>query len=311
MTHSEGTDAGRSGLRRLAALVVVVGTVLASLAAPVLPAGGSTPPSSSLRHVRVELPAAAADRARTSSALAHGGSEDTDGWRVGAPLDAGDAVMVGADWGGDEDVEVELRSSRGGTWSDWVPLDLVHDHTPDAGTAEAERVDTTVTDPVWIGPSGEIQLRVRGGIDALDVQLVDMSGGDGLGYRAPQDRAAAQAEGATTLPRIRTRADWGADESLRDYTARYSREIRFAVVHHTAGTYPAGPEEVDDEIRAVYRYHTSNGWDDIAYNFVIDPYGGIWEGRYGGIEKAVIGGHAAGYNLASVGVVVLGNYQTR
>ena len=36
----------------------------------------------------------------------------------------------------------------------------------------------------------------------------------------------------------------------------------------------------------------------------------MFEGRYGGVDKAVIGAHAEGFNTGSVGVAVLGSYGT-
>ena len=51
------------------------------------------------------------------------------------------------------------------------------------------------------------------------------------------------------------------------------------------------------------------GWCDIAYNFVIDRFGRTWEARSGGVQNAIVGGHAAGYNTGSVGVSFLGQYQ--
>src|SRR5207253_11451713 len=51
-----------------------------------------------------------------------------------------------------------------------------------------------------------------------------------------------------------------------------------------------------------------NGWNDIGYNFLVDKYGQIFEGRYGGMTRAVIGAHAMGFNVGSVGVSVIGNY---
>ena len=52
----------------------------------------------------------------------------------------------------------------------------------------------------------------------------------------------------------------------------------------------------------------SNGWDDIGYNFLVDRFGQIFEGRYGGIDRNVIGAHAQGFNTASVGVALIGTY---
>jgi hypothetical protein len=56
-------------------------------------------------------------------------------------------------------------------------------------------------------------------------------------------------------------------------------------------------------------YHMdTRGWSDIAYNFLVDRFGTIWEGRGGGMTNAVIGAHAMGFNTGSVGVSVIGNF---
>jgi N-acetylmuramoyl-L-alanine amidase/FlgD Ig-like domain len=62
-------------------------------------------------------------------------------------------------------------------------------------------------------------------------------------------------------------------------------------------------------IRSIYAYHIhSNGWCDIGYNYLVDKFGRIWEGRYGGITKPVIGAHTGGFNTNTFGVSLIGNF---
>jgi hypothetical protein len=57
------------------------------------------------------------------------------------------------------------------------------------------------------------------------------------------------------------------------------------------------------------KYHRdTNGWNDLGYNFVVDKYGQIFEGRAGGIDQAVIGAQAQGYNSHSTGIANIGTF---
>jgi hypothetical protein len=62
-------------------------------------------------------------------------------------------------------------------------------------------------------------------------------------------------------------------------------------------------------VQAICLFHKDvNGWNDIGYNFLVDRFGQIFEGRKGGIDEPIVGAQAGGYNLASTGVGVLGNF---
>ena len=112
-------------------------------------------------------------------------------------------------------------------------------------------------------------------------------------------------------PALVTRRAWGANEQIRRHPPRYAPSVRFAIVHHTAGTNDYGPAQSAAIVRGIQRYHVlGNGWDDIGYNFLVDKYGQVFEGRYGGVDESVIGAHAQGLNRGSVGVAVLGNYSS-
>ncbi|MFD5404616.1 peptidoglycan recognition protein family protein [Streptomyces griseorubiginosus] len=112
-------------------------------------------------------------------------------------------------------------------------------------------------------------------------------------------------------PRIVTRRGWGADEKLRERTFVYTKKVKAAFVHHTASGNGYSCAQAPSLIRGIYRYHVkSMGWRDIGYNFLVDKCGNIYEGRAGGVAKAVLGAHTLGFNTNSVGIAVLGSYGT-
>ncbi|MFF8999096.1 peptidoglycan recognition protein [Streptomyces achromogenes] len=112
-------------------------------------------------------------------------------------------------------------------------------------------------------------------------------------------------------PKIVTRRGWGADESLREHGFVYTKKIKAAFVHHTASGNKYTCAQAPSVIRGIYRYHVkSMGWRDIGYNFLVDKCGKLYEGRAGGVAKAVLGAHTLGFNTDSMGVAVIGSYGT-
>ncbi|MDT0487696.1 MULTISPECIES: peptidoglycan recognition protein family protein [Streptomyces] len=113
-------------------------------------------------------------------------------------------------------------------------------------------------------------------------------------------------------PRIVTRRGWGADEGLRERRFVYTKKVKAAFVHHTASGNGYRCTQVPSLIRGIYRYHVkSMGWRDIGYNFLVDKCGNIYEGRAGGVAKAVLGAHTLGFNTNSMGIAVVGSYGSK
>jgi uncharacterized protein with LGFP repeats len=220
--------------------------------------------------------------------------------------------LVGATWTDDPavtDTVMRVRvQSAAGTWGEWTEIEA-HESGADA----TETGQTSIrggTEPVWTGPSTGVEAEVvtRSGAHPRDVHLDLVDAGTG---EADTTLVTPLLDSATaTAPAIRTRKDWGADESIRTSKAKYAPTIKAATLHHTVSTNDYTADQVPAMIRAIYRYHAvSRGWGDIGYNVLVDRFGQVWEGRYGGLESTVVGAHARGFNTGTVGVALLGDYE--
>jgi len=118
------------------------------------------------------------------------------------------------------------------------------------------------------------------------------------------------AQALASAPPILSRADWGADESLRTCCTEYGR-VRVGFVHHTVGSNTYSAADAPAIIRGIYSFHvTSRGYRDIGYNFLVDRFGRVWEGRYGGVSRAVVGAHTSGYNYESFAMSAIGDFES-
>jgi peptidoglycan hydrolase-like protein with peptidoglycan-binding domain len=98
---------------------------------------------------------------------------------------------------------------------------------------------------------------------------------------------------------------------MRRKAPAYGR-VLLGFVHHTDSSNSYSASSVPAMIRGMYAYHVrSLGWNDIGYNFLVDRFGRTWEGRYGGVTKAVVGAQTMNYNAVSTGVSAIGNFQNR
>ena len=222
------------------------------------------------------------------------------------------------------EVQALIRTSEDGdTWSRWhvVALERV---------AEEGGSEQAFTEPIWTGGGRYLQVAARGAGDGepapallRDVRVVAINSTEdadrasvvvGVLRRAAATVAgfdfAAPAGAMTTKPRIVTRAQWGATESWRSGSPDYA-PVKMAFVHHTASGNSYSAAEAPAIVRGVYGYHTrSLHWSDVGYNFLVDRYGVIYEGRYGGVTRGVIGAQVLGFNTGSTGVSVLGTFST-
>lgn len=219
-------------------------------------------------------------------------------------------TMVGVHWQGPGEVWFRTASEPGrfGPWRAARPED---EDLPDLETAEADAsTGWKVGNPWWTGSASLIEYRISGRVDRLRTYFISspVTDADRRAAAAPLAAEAPLAARADQPGMVR-RAGWGANEAIVRGTPAYADRVLFSVVHHTAGTNSYSASQARAIVRGIQRYHVlGNGWNDIGYNFLVDKYGKIYEGRVGGIGRNVIGAHAQGFNTGSTGVAVLGNY---
>ena len=233
-------------------------------------------------------------------------------WQTPA-LDTALVTMVGFTWrDGVRPPKILVRFRTKGGWSLWRPAPLLRD-LPDPSTGEG--IGKAGTSPLVVEPSDGVQVQVSGSLPPeLSITLIHAAAiaGDARLVAGSTSRSLSRAAAlAVSIPSIYTRAQWGANESWRDGPPRFNSTILQAHVHHSASGNGYAQADVPALIRSFYKYHThSLGWSDIAYNFLVDSFGTIWEGRYGGMDQPVRGAHTLGFNNTSTGFCVIGNFET-
>ena len=238
------------------------------------------------------------------------GAHAAGGWRRTAVLHAPRRFdLMGLRWkrGGHLEVQVRARK-RGGSWSPWLPLHVAGDHAPDGGRAPAG------TEPAYTGAADVFQLRLRGSAQGLKARFVRAqptarTARHVTGRLRRRSRSKPRARKSQAVaPAIISRSEWGGD-SVPPRAAPEYGTVQAAFVHHTVSTNAYGPEDSAGIVLGIARYHRdSNGWNDIGYNFLVDQYGQVFEGRAGGVDQAVIGAQAQGYNSDSTGIATIGTF---
>ncbi|TGN64610.1 hypothetical protein EXE59_12020 [Nocardioides eburneiflavus] len=257
---------------------------------------------------------------------------------------------IGVTWEGGESLEedqitLRVRTRTDEEWSAWEDLEYHDEHGPDPDSAEGANARPG-TEPTFVGEVDEVQVEAStDGVvlpDDLSLALVDPGSARKSETEAPADQSSgdpsasydddyAQQDGTDAAdqgialqsatvaasqrtaaqPTIFSRAQWGADESIRNKSSLRYGSISGGFVHHTVNANDYSEAQVPALLRSIYAYHVkSRGWSDIGYNFLVDRFGRIWEGRYGGIDRPVVGAHTLNYNEYSFAMSAIGNFDT-
>jgi uncharacterized protein with LGFP repeats len=185
-------------------------------------------------------------------------------------------------------VRTQLSAGEWTPWRDFEPAD---------GAEHA-------SEPLWTGPATRLQVLLAHPEVAFRVQPVVVLVDPGT---SPADALAKPGSRDVAVPEVVSRERWEADEDIRCAEPRYDGAVVAATVHHTAGSNSYDPDDSARMVRGIYAYHAKTlGWCDIGYNALVDKYGRVFEGRYGGLDAAVHGAHAGGFNTGTFGVAILG-----
>lgn len=255
-----------------------------------------------------------------------------------AELDTAAYSVLGVTWDRAADLDgvvVRYRVRVDGEWSSWEAAGAA-DVKPDPTGQDAASDDPRDgTDPIVAVGADGLQIwaeAAEGRVTGLKAVLID-PGADPATTGATIEDAASTADGvvrtaaavtpaavrsavAPAQPAIISRAGWGADESLRTCSPDYSNDMVSAAVHHTASSNAYSAADVPGLLRGFYAYHTrpeasgGRGWCDIGYNFLVDRFGRIFEGRAGGVGATVVGVHTGGFNSRTIGVAAIGDFST-
>lgn len=207
-----------------------------------------------------------------------------------------------------------VRFRTDGRWGPWIPL------TEDGAEGDGQWASGLVAG----GDADAYQVRgIPAGARSPRAVVINTTDGPEVTVGERRAGAASALDSAT----CRSRADWGADESVRDWDPEFY-DVQTLTVHHTA----TANDDPDPEatVRAIYRYHAVDlGWGDIGYQYLVDEEGVVYEGRWSGTDSTsceteggdgsdfghevdtdamVTGAHTGGYNSGNMGVALLGEF---
>ena len=187
---------------------------------------------------------------------------------------------------------VEIRVRERGGWSEWV--------------------ETENGDPLYTGGSRVVQVRSHERLGGGELHYVSLPEPGPL--PVAMRSSASERRGGVPKPKFVGRRQWGADERRGGCIPRdrpTKGRVKAGVIHHTVTANDYSEAEAPGIVLGICRFHrNANGWDDIGYNALVDRFGNLYEGRGGGVNRAIVGAQAEGHNLQTAGVASIGDHRS-
>jgi hypothetical protein len=235
-----------------------------------------------------------------------------------------DFIFIGAgvEWDGEaskNDLKFYLSTFSDKKWGEWMELSTSEKDAPDF-------YSKNITDIAFIrGEALKLKIEFLRSNQKIDKVTIH--------YFSAESKKRVQAAISGDGLNIIARAGWVNGEV--DVATRQSLwpdqygDVEKIIIHHTGsalkdlnGDGAIGQIDYDLAVQSVYNWHAKSlGWGDVGYNFLIDPLGRVFEGRFGG--DGIVGGHAlrssacnkyragaeveTGFNKGTIGISVLGD----
>jgi hypothetical protein len=198
-------------------------------------------------------------------------------------------------------IQVELQTQINGKWSGWETIDASHDFEQNAkkyvtNMRELDKATTAIRVKMT---SKSADMRFK----SFNIRLF-AAGNVSTGSVNPMSP-----NGICSKPNTVSRSVWGAAWSLTDDKIYKDNPtivtVTHLVVHHSATANTS--TNWGSVVASFFDYHVNtNGWSDIAYNYLVAPDGTLFVGRGGGDN--VQGAHMCARNTNTMGVCVIGTY---
>jgi len=194
------------------------------------------------------------------------------------------------------------------SWTDWIKIHLDDDNNGKDNVINlkqsSQMIPTKLTDSFQYKIVFDPHAQEKPKITNLEFVYLDSTKGPQANFKISTQNDSLN---------IISRTAWGANETYKFdeegndlWEEEYYTPKKF-VIHHTAGK--KANQNPMATIRAIQHWHAySLEWGDIGYNYLIDSQGNIYEGRNGG--DGVVGGHAYMRNRNTIGIAILGCYDS-
>ncbi len=191
----------------------------------------------------------------------------------------------------DEEHSLHYRIKTEQKWSSWVALDRQYEYVAPGRVAYSTSPISKSFSAIQFKSNHQVEKTIK-----FRLFIADPTKTTAIQQIQPQLRS-----NSCELPEVCNRNCWCPSCPI-DVSPQLT-EPTHLIVHHSAGNNQSS--NFGMVVQSIWDLHVNNnGWDDIGYNWLIDPNGILYEGRPDGYQ----GAHFSCINENTVGICVIGNY---